>query len=163
MPIRKLANLNKYTSSPTCTISIGKKGFHNWIRLILLQINFPWIGLDKSVSNNMLRRLKENFKFWGLNLETLNMWSNNRRAVQIEKNITKFQAAVSLIMWSKNLLFSLLSYQISNDFVSKSKAGNPLIHLNFCQATLTHNLRWKDEFDQILLKSAPFSLSNKNI
>jgi len=37
------------------------------------------------------------------------------------------------------------------------KSCHPLIHLKFCQATLSHNLRCKNLFDQILLESAQFS------
>jgi len=67
--------------------------------------------------------------------------SNNGRALQVEKSILGFQAAVSLMLLSKNLLFSSLGSQITVDFVWKSKAGNPLIHPNFFQSTLSHNLR----------------------
>jgi len=38
----------------------------------------------------------------------------------------------------KNLLFSTLVSQVKNDFVGKSKAGNLLSQLKFCQATLSH-------------------------
>jgi len=69
--------------------------------------------------------------------------SSNGRALQVEKNIPGLQAAVSLIVLSKNLLFSPLGSQITIDFVWKLKAENPLIHLKFCEATLSHNLRCK--------------------
>jgi len=62
---------------------------------------------------------------------------------------------VSLILSSKILLFRPLVSKITNDFVLKSQAGHPLIHPKFCQATLSHNLRCKDKFDQILLKYTP--------
>jgi len=52
---------------------------------------------------------------------------------RLKKNIPGFQAAVSLMLLSKNLLFSTLGSQITNDFVWKSKAGNPFIHLKFYQ------------------------------
>jgi len=58
--------------------------------------------------------------------------SNNGRALQFEKNISEFQYAVSMIFLSKKLLFSTLGSQIIIDFVWILKAGNPLIHLNFC-------------------------------
>jgi len=67
-----------------------------------------------------------------------------------------------MMLLSKKLLFSTLVSQITNDFVWKSKAGNLLIYLNFCLATLSHNLRCKDLFDQILLKSEPFNPLNVN-
>jgi len=66
--------------------------------------------------------------------------SNNGRALHVEKNIPGLQAEVSLMMLSKNLLFNTLGFQITNDFVRKSNAGNLLIYLNFCQATLNHNI-----------------------
>jgi len=69
--------------------------------------------------------------------------SNDSRALQVEKNIIGSQAAVSLMVLSKNLLFSPLGFQISNDFDWKSKVGNPLIHFKFSQATLSHILRSK--------------------
>jgi len=40
--------------------------------------------------------------------------------------------------------FSTLGSQITNDFAWKSKAGNTLIQLKFFQATLSHNLSYKD-------------------
>jgi len=55
-----------------------------------------------------------------------------------------FQAAVSLVLFSKNLLFKTLVPQITNDFVWKSKAGYGLTHHKFCQATLSHSFRCKD-------------------
>jgi len=40
----------------------GKKGFHNWINTILKEIKFPWIGLHKPITNDLIRiRLKETF------------------------------------------------------------------------------------------------------
>jgi len=59
---------------------------------------------------------------------------------RLKKNIPRFQAVVSLMLLSKNLLFSTLGSQITNDFVWKSKAGHPFIYLKFCPAILTHNL-----------------------
>jgi len=47
---------------------------------------------------------------------------------KLQKNIQGTQAAVSLMFLSKNLLFSTLGFQITKDFVWKSKAGNPLHH-----------------------------------
>jgi len=47
---------------------------------------------------------------------------------KLKKNILGTQAAVSLMVLSKNLLFSTLGSQITKDFVWKSKDGNPLIH-----------------------------------
>jgi len=82
--------------------------------------------------------------------------SNNGKALQVEKNIPGLQAAVSLMLLSKNLLFSTLSSQITNDFVWKSHARyHSLIHFKFCQPTLSHNLSCNDEFGQILLEYAP--------
>jgi len=70
---------------------------------------------------------------------------------RLKKSILGFQAVEFL------MLFSTLCSPISNDFVFKSKAWNLLIYLKFCQATLSYNLRCKDEFDQILLESASSS------
>jgi len=42
----------------------GKKRFHIWICLILRQINFPWFGLDRPISNNMQRKRILNFENW---------------------------------------------------------------------------------------------------
>jgi len=42
---------------------------------------------------------------------------NNGRALHVEKNILGFQAAVSLKLLCKNLLFSTLGSQIINNFV----------------------------------------------
>jgi len=70
--------------------------------------------------------------------------SNSWRVVHVEKNITVFKDAVSLMLLSKKLLFSTHGSQITNDFVWKSKAGNLFIYLNFCQATLSYNLRCKE-------------------
>jgi len=40
----------------------GKKGFHNWLNIVLKEIKFPWIDLPKPISNDLLRiRLKETF------------------------------------------------------------------------------------------------------
>jgi len=36
----------------------GKKGFHNWTNLILLQIKFPWIVQYKPISNDLLSSRK---------------------------------------------------------------------------------------------------------
>jgi len=41
-------------------------------------------------------------------------------------------------------------------------SGNLLIYPNFCLASLSHNLRCKDLFDQILLKSELSKPSNMN-
>jgi len=42
----------------------GKKGYHNWITLIMKQIRFPWYGLPIPISDNGLRvKLKETFIF----------------------------------------------------------------------------------------------------
>jgi len=70
--------------------------------------------------------------------------SNNGRAIRVEKNISGCQDAVSMMMLSKKLRFSTLGSQILNYFVWKLKAGNLLIYLNFCLATLFYNLRCKD-------------------
>jgi len=59
----------------------------------------------------------------------------------LKKNFPGFQDELSMMLLSKSLLFSSLGSQITNDFVWKSKAGNPLIHFNFCQSTSTHDLR----------------------
>jgi len=58
---------------------------------------------------------------------------------------------VSLMLFCKNLLSSTIGSQIIN----------LLIYLNFCLETLSHNLRSKDLFDQILLKSEPSSPPKK--
>jgi len=63
---------------------------------------------------------------------------------RLTKTIPGLQAAISLIMLNKNLLFSTLGSQITKDFVIKSKACNLLIYLNFDQATLNHILRCYD-------------------
>jgi len=40
----------------------GKRGYHNWINIVLRQIKFPWFGLNDPISNDRLRiRLKETF------------------------------------------------------------------------------------------------------
>jgi len=40
----------------------GKKGYHNWINLILKQIKFPWYNLTTPLTNDRLRiLLKKNF------------------------------------------------------------------------------------------------------
>jgi len=62
----------------------------------------------------------------------------------LHPNIPGFQCTVVLMFLCKTLLFSTLCSQISKDFVWKSKGGDPLISLKFCQATLSHNLRCKD-------------------
>jgi len=50
---------------------------------------------------------------------------------KLKKNILGSQAAVSLTMSNKNLLFSTLAFQITIEFVWKSKAVNPFIQLKF--------------------------------
>jgi len=41
---------------------------------------------------------------------------------RLKKTIPELQAKVSLMLLSKNLLFSTLIYQITNDFVWKAQA-----------------------------------------
>jgi len=56
---RKPHQLYTYDSSHN---KHGKKGFHNWINTIFKEIKFPWTGLHKPISNDLLRiRLKETF------------------------------------------------------------------------------------------------------
>jgi len=50
---------------------------------------------------------------------------------KLEKNIPRTQAAVSLMLLSKNLLFSTLGSQITKDFVWKSKAAIHSFTFNF--------------------------------
>jgi len=57
--------------------------------------------------------------------------SNNGRAMQVEKNILGTQAAVSLMLLSKNLLLSTLGSQITKNFVWKSKAVIHSFTFNF--------------------------------
>jgi len=47
---------------------------------------------------------------------------------KVAKNIPGLQAAVSLMLLRKNLLFSTLGFQITKDFVWKSKDENPFLH-----------------------------------
>jgi len=50
---------------------------------------------------------------------------------KVAKNIQGFQAAVSLMLLSKNLLFSTLGSQITKDFVLKAQVKHTSFTLNF--------------------------------
>jgi len=50
---------------------------------------------------------------------------------RLKKNILGNKAAVSLMMLNKNLLYSTLGFQITKDFVWKSKAAIDTFTLNF--------------------------------
>jgi len=66
-------------------------------------------------------------------------------ALQVERKYPRDTGcSVPVVVEQKKLLFSTLGSQVTNDFVWKSKAENPLIHLKFCQASLSHNLICKD-------------------
>jgi len=50
---------------------------------------------------------------------------------RLKENILGTQAAVSLMLLSKNLLFSTLIYQITNDFIWKAQVKHNSFTLNF--------------------------------
>jgi len=59
---------------------------------------------------------------------------------KVAKNIQGFQAAVSLMLLSKNLLFSTLGSQITKDFVLKAQVKHTSFTLNF--VTLLYLIIW---------------------
>jgi len=67
---------------------------------------------------------------------------------KLEKNILGTQAAVSLMLLSKNLLFSTLGSQITKDFVWKLKAAIQSFTLNFVKL---HYLIFEDARTNLII------------